>query len=221
MSDELAAYLEPAPAIACDDEIVVAMARDLIAGSKDDIEAAIILFEFVRDGIRYNPYVPFWDLSFYTAEATLKRGKGYCVQKSALLVTLARAVGIPARLGFGDIANHLLPDGLYDYLGTNVMTFHCWAELFLAGKWVKATPSFEEALCTERGWRLVVFDGRNDAMLPATDLEGRPHVSYLKTHFTSPGVALDDLLAAWEEVYTPQRLALWRKALAKEYGIGD
>ena len=39
--------------------------------------------------------------------ATLARGYGFCVNKAVLLAALARAVGIPARLGFADVRNHL------------------------------------------------------------------------------------------------------------------
>lgn len=221
MNDDLSHYLDPAPAIDCDRREMFDLARSIARGSKNDVQAGVRLFEYVRDTIRYNPYVPFWRLEFYTAQATLDRGKGFCVQKAALLVSLARAIGIPARLGFGDIRNHLLPQSLADYLGSDIMTFHSWAELFLAGKWVKATPPFDSDLCRENGWRVVEFDGRTDAMLPATDLAGRPHISYLKVHFSSPGVPLEDILAAWAKVYGPDRLVRWRRELAPQFGVPE
>jgi len=149
-------------------------------------------------------------MSHYRASAVLERGFAYCVQKAALLAAFGRAAGLPARLGFADIENHLVSERLLNYLGTNLMTFHAYTELFIRGRWVKATPSFDRQLCQDQGWQLVVFDGQNDALLPAQDLQGRPHVTYLKYHFTSPGVPLDEIMAAWTKVYGPQRLARWR-----------
>lgn len=218
MHDNREKYLSPSPGIASDDPLITALAADMTDGAADDRERAARLFLFVRDGVRYNPYVPYWDLDHYLAANTLERGKGYCVQKSALLATLARAAGIPARLGFGDIANHILPEGLRGYLGTNVMTFHCWAEMLINGRWVKATPSFEEELTRERGWRLVEFNGTADAMLPETDLSGRRHVEYLRVHRTSGRVPLDRIMDGWLRVYGEKRLKTWRAALAREFG---
>ena len=208
-------YLLPGPAVLSDHPDMIDLAGNIVAGAESDADQAVLLFNLVRDSIRYNPYVPFWDISHYTAPATLKRGKGYCVQKSILLVTLARAAGIPARLGFGDITNHLLPDGLKDYLGSNIMTYHCWAELYMSGRWCKATPSFELPLCEKMGWRLVEFDGRSNALLPETDLAGRKHVSYDRFHFTSETVPLDVIIPAWKGVYGAERVDRWRKELAR------
>src|SRR3990167_7232802 len=41
------------------------------------------------------------------ASACLARGSGFCVAKAALLAAAARASGIPARVGFADVRNHL------------------------------------------------------------------------------------------------------------------
>ena len=207
MSLDLDEYLLPSPGVTCQAPQVLDLARRAVRGAADERQAAVSLFEQAREAVAYSPYVPFWAMEHYEAPAVLGRGYGYCVQKSALLAALARAAGIPARLGFADIENHLLGERFLSYLGTNLMTFHCWAELWLSGRWIKATPSFERRLCQEQGWRLVDFDGQNDAMLPADDLAGRPHIIYLRHHFTSAGVPLAEILAAWEKVYGPQRLA--------------
>jgi len=203
-------YLTPSPGVTCQAPQVLDLARRVAGKADDQGQAAIRLFEHVRDQIAYSPYVPFWAMEHYEAPVVLARGTGFCIQKAALLAALARAARIPARLGFADIENHLLGERFLNYLGANLMTFHCWAELWLSGRWIKATPSFERRLCQEQGWRLVEFDGQNNAMLPADDLAGRPHITYLRQHFTSAGVPLNEILAAWEKVYGPDRLAAWR-----------
>jgi transglutaminase-like putative cysteine protease len=215
--EELEQYLAPAPGVSCDEPELWDLARSIVRGSKNDVEAGVQLFNWVRDTVRYSAYVPFWDLRHYHAATIMARGCGYCVQKSALLVALYRSLGFPARLSFADIENHLLGQNLAQYLGTKVMTFHCFAELFLGGKWVKATPSFEQKLCQAQGWKLVEFNGRENAMLPAEDLQGRPHVAYLKSHFSSPGVPLNRIMEAWETVYGPERMADWRRNLEKNW----
>ncbi len=64
-----------------------------------------------------------------TAINTLRAGKGNADGKARLLVTLARAVGIPARVVTG-VA--VLPDGVFS---------HSWSELWM-GRWIAADPTF-------------------------------------------------------------------------------
>lgn len=214
---ELEDYLAPAPGVSCEEPELFDLARSIVRGSKNDIEAAVKLFYWVRDRIRYSAYVPFWDLRHYHASTVIGRGCGYCVQKSALLAALCRSLGFPTRLTFVDIENNLLGSNLADYLETKIMTFHCYAEIFLGGKWVKATPTFERELCESLGWKVVEFNGRDNAMLPAEALDGRPHIRYLRTHFTSAGIPLDRILESWVAFYGEQRMADWRGNLEKNW----
>jgi transglutaminase-like putative cysteine protease len=209
MSEDLELFLEPAPGIQCDHPEVMELARKIVKGSANDGVAASELFSWVRDTVRYSPYVPFDDLNDYLALSTLERGKGYCVQKSALLCALARAVGIPARLGFADIENHQLPDGLSEVLGSSIMTYHCFVEWFVNGRWLKSTPSFEEPLCAQRGWRLVEFDPENDSLLHTTDQAGKTHITYVSNLGWRQGVPLDEIMEGWKREYTPERVAVW------------
>lgn len=213
MSEDLELFLEPAPGIQCDHPEVLALARKIIKGSANDRDAAAKLFTWVRDTVRYNPYVPFDDLNDYLALSTLERGKGYCVQKSALLCALARSVGIPARLGFADIENHQLPANLAQVLGSPIMAHHCFVEWFVGGRWLKSTPSFEEPLCAERGWRLVEFDPEHDSLLATTDMAGKPHITYLRKLGWRQGVPLDEIMEAWQKEYSPERVSAWAKSV--------
>mgnify|MGYP000395098643 FL=1 len=213
MSENLELFLEPAPGIQCDHPEVLALARKIVKGSANDRQAAAKLFTWVRDTVRYSPYVPFDDLNDYLALSILERGKGYCVQKAALLCALARAVGIPARLGFADIENHQLPAGLFEVLGSALMTHHCFVEWFVGGRWLKSTPSFDEPLCAERSWRLVEFDPEHDSLLATTDLAGRPHITYVRNLGWRREVPLAEILDAWEQEYTAERVAAWARSV--------
>ncbi|MCF8043077.1 MAG: transglutaminase-like domain-containing protein [Desulfarculaceae bacterium] len=212
MSDEqpLENFLVPAPGVQCEAAEIFELARRTARGSVGDVEAARRLFEFVRDTVRYSVRVPFDSLEHYLALNTLARGRGYCVQKAALLCALARAVGIPSRLGFADIENNLLPEGLYEITGGKVLSYHCFVEWYVGGAWYKATPSFDKALSAEHGWRLVEFVPGEDLLLPATDLAGRPHIRYLQQRGWRLGVPLEEMMAYWTEDVGLDHLDAWR-----------
>ena len=106
-------YLRCTYTIDCEEKSVKEQAQRLTNGQETVIEKAITLFYFVRDQIKYNPYVPLYTLDDNKASATLKRGEGYCVQKAILMTALARASGIPTRLGFADIRNHIVPECMW------------------------------------------------------------------------------------------------------------
>lgn len=179
MEKEFEQYLRPTYVIDSDNPVIVDKARELTKGLDDDIQKAVSLFYFVRDKIKYNLYVAKYSADHFKASNTLARGEGYCVQKSILLDALARSVGIPSALGFARCVNHLLPEKIVRWLGGNMFPFHGYAELYLDGKWVKATPSFDIGLTQKNGFVLVDFDGRNNAMYPSHNLAGKPHIEYV------------------------------------------
>ena len=172
-------YLKPTSIIDSDNESIREKAQELTQKHDDDIDKAKALFYFVRDEFKYNPYVPKHLAEHFRASNSFTRGEGYCVQKAVLLVTLARAVGIPARLGFAVIRNNLMPRKLYQIRRTNVFPWHGYAELYLRGKWVKAASDFDLKMCRKNGLIPVEFDGRNDAKLHLHDQEGKLHIEYL------------------------------------------
>jgi len=177
---QLEKYLKPTPVIDCNAPSLQEKARDLTRGQEDIIEKAKSLFYFVRDEIRYNLYVSKSLPEHFRASNTLSRGEGYCVQKAVLLVALARAAGIPAGLGFARLRNHLLPEKTVKWLGTNILPFHGYTELYLNGKWVKATPAFDVKLCEKNRIVPVEFDGKNDATFHSHNQDGKLHIEYLK-----------------------------------------
>ena len=126
--DNLDLYLKPTFVIDSDSEVVKKKATLLAEKYRSQREKAKVLFYFVRDEIKYNPY-PSHSVEDYRASKTLQRGEGYCVQKAVVLTALARAVGIPARLGFADIRNNLAPKDLVEIMGTNMFVYHGYFEL--------------------------------------------------------------------------------------------
>lgn len=172
-------YLAATDFIDSDHPDVRGKAFDVTGGSPGDIEKAKKLFYFVRDSIRYTPYTLRTHPEHFRASFTLSTGEGFCVQKAILLAALGRAVGIQARLGFAVLKNHLLPDNLASLLVGNEIPDHGFTELFLRGKWVKATPSFDKEMCEQNRFIPVEFNGKADALLHSHTRDGLPHIEYV------------------------------------------
>jgi transglutaminase-like putative cysteine protease len=196
---DLAAYLKPGRFVDSDHPAVVAFARR--AGGGDQREAAVRLYYAVRDDILYDPYRAFDEPETYRASAVLAEKRGYCVGKAALLAAAARAIGIPARIAFADVRNHLATPRLLALTGTDVFIYHGITELWLDGRWVKATPTFNLTLCEKFHIRPLEFDGQADAVLHPYDSDGRQHMEYVLERGTYADVPLDILMPAMLETY--------------------
>jgi len=187
-------YLKSTYTIDCEEKSVKEKAQMLAIGQETMIEKAKVLFYFVRDQIKYNPYVPLYTLEDNKASVTLSRGEGYCVQKAILLAALTRASGIPACLGFADIRNYILTKKLADAMrGKNLFIYHGYVSFYLDGKWVKATPAFDLKMCQKNQIIPVEFDGESDAQFHQYNREGKLHIEYVQDHGY-----YDDL--PWEEM---------------------
>jgi transglutaminase-like putative cysteine protease len=175
----MALYLAPADYIDSDHPLVTARARELCGAAGGGSRAAQAVYYFVRD-LRYEGG-DFEDLEIYRASSVLAAGHGYCVGKAALCAALARAAGIPARLGFADVRNHLASPRLLEAMGTDVFAWHAYAQLFLAGRWVSVSPTFDAASCRRAGVAALAFDGEHDALLQSFG-PGGSTMSYIKRH---------------------------------------
>jgi transglutaminase-like putative cysteine protease len=194
-------YLSPTYYIDSRNEKIMEFAEQVSHDADEGIEKAVRLFYAVRDQIRYDPYGIEKNPVYFKASSTLKRKSGFCVAKAILLAALARAVQIPSRLGFADVRNHLTTDRLKSLMKTDVFVFHGYTELYLAGKWVKATPTFNLDLCDKFGVSPLEFDGKTDCMLHEFDKEGNRHMEYLKDHGHYADLPVEKLLASMKEAY--------------------
>ena len=209
-------YLQPGVYIDSDHPAVVAFAREHVRGSTE-IARAVSLYYAVRDGIRYNPFLDFTVESAYRASDCLAAGEGFCVGKAALLAACARAEGIPARVGFADVRNHLSTPRLLEYIGSDVFVFHGYCEMFLERRWVKATPAFNLALCTKFRVKPLEFDGRNDSIFHPYDADERRHMEYLRDRGTFADVPASEIQQAFREYY-PRLYELGRDAARETFG---
>ena len=198
---ELDRYLCPTWFIDSDDPGVKAYAAQITKGCTNDEERAVKCFYAVRDGIRYDPYSITSEPLDYRASVTLDRRVAYCIPKAVLLTALARAVGIPARLGFADVRNHLASKKLLAQLGSDLFIFHGFTELWLAGRWVKATPAFNIELCRRFGVRPLEFDGRHDLLFHEYSVDGQRNMEYVGSRGTFADLPLKEILTAFQKEY--------------------
>ena len=135
------------------------------------------------------------------ASAVLERRSAYCVPKAVLLTAAARAAGIPARLGFADVRNHLQSERLEAVMQTDLFVFHGYSALWIDGRWVKASPAFNAELCARFGVAPLDFDGRIDALLHAFTGDGRRHMEYVRDRGLRQDLPLDEILTAFAQHY--------------------
>lgn len=197
----LASALQPTPIIDSDHPTVIAFARAAVDNFAGDVARAVALHDAVRDGFRYDPYKLDLSAAGLSASRVISNGYGWCVPKAILLAAAARAVGIPARVGFADVRNHLSTARLRESMGTDVFYYHGYAAIYLAGQWVKATPAFNISLCERFGLLPLNFDGINDSIYHAFDTSGQRHMEYIGFRGEFDEVPHRDLLRTFAEHY--------------------
>ena len=212
----LEAWLRPGTFVDSNDPDVRAFAQEATAGAGDAVSRAVRLYYAVRDGVLYDPYYVGEAGSFFRASDCLRARRGFCIPKAALLAAVGRAVGVPTRVGYADVRNHLSTKKLIDLVGGDVFYWHGFTELHLEGRWVKATPAFNLSLCERFGVRPLEFDGRHDSLFHEFDRDGRRHMEYLREHGSYADVPYDTILAEFRRCHT-RWLALRRDGLQGDF----
>ncbi len=198
-------YLEPAEFIDSDHPSVQAFSRGSLAVGDSVVDQVVDLYYRVRDGIRYTPYLDYADPEMYRASSVLRNGFGFCISKASLLAACGRALGIPARIGFGDVQNHLNSPRLREINGGDIMRWHAFTEFYLEGIWVKSTPAFNLELCNRFRVKPLEFNGREDSIFHPYDVDQRRHMEYLNMRGSFADVPLDLILTTWRE-FSPKLL---------------
>ena len=132
--------------------------------------------------------------------------------KASLLCALGRACGIPSRIGFATVRNHLATRQLIEHLGTDLFVYHGFTEFYLEERWIKATPAFNSELCRKHNVAPLEFNGCDDSIFHAYNLEKKLFMEYVEDHGTYSDVPLDVILAGWKKVYGAKRVMNWIRA---------
>lgn len=172
-------FLRPTEFLDHDRPEVSEFARRGAAGAETDRERAVRLYYAVRDGFQYDPHVLDLRREGLRASGLLGRDRGYCVEKAVLLAASARAVGVPSRLSFYIVRNHIATERLTRLLRKDYLVFHGAAELWLDGRWIKATPAFNRGLCERLGVEPLEFQGTEDSIFQSYDRAGNVFMEYL------------------------------------------
>ena len=164
MKEDLALFLRPGQMVQSTDDAVVGFTRRAIGIETQAKEQVIRLYYAVRDQIRYDPYDIELSTEGLSARRNLETGIGWCISKAVLLAACCRSIGVPARLGYSDVRNHLSTQKLREKMGTDVFYWHGYTSIHLNGKWLKATPAFNLELCHKFQIRPLDFDGEKDSI---------------------------------------------------------
>ena len=200
-TDAPAACLQPGDYIDSDAPLVRAFAERITEGATGEIAAALKLYRAVRDDIAYDPYRRIGSAEAFRASTVLADGRGFCIGKAALLAAVARAAGIPARVGYADVRNHLATRKLLELLGSDLFVWHGYTQLYLDGRWVKATPAFDARLCERFGVEPLEFDGRSDSLLQPCSRRGDQYMEYVRDRGLLADVPANAILRDFTDAY--------------------
>ncbi|HEX7220792.1 MAG TPA: transglutaminase family protein [Burkholderiales bacterium] len=209
-------YLQPGRYIDSGHQAIQEFSKQNSSGNTPR-ERAVSLYYAVRDKIRYNPFLDFSKAEAFRASSVLEAGEGFCIGKAALLAACARTAGIEARVGFADVKNHLTTPRLAETMGSDLFVYHGYTELHIEGRWVKATPAFNLALCTRFRVKPLEFDGRADSIFHPFDADERRHMEYLRDRGVYADVPVEEIQRAFREAY-PKFYALGADAAKESFG---
>lgn len=155
-----------------------------------DKEKAIALYFLVRDAFLYDPY--HLDLTHEGLKASnvLSKKRSWCVEKSSVLAACLRKFGIPSRLGYAIVTNHIGVEKLTHYLRREEIVFHGFVDVFLNGQWVKCTPAFDQRICRVSGVTPLDWDGEKDSLFQEFD-QGKKFMEYKHFYGTFNDVPIE------------------------------
>ena len=219
MDQQFKKYLSPTAIIDSDHQTVKDYAAGVLKNAASDpIAKAIKLYYAVRDVIWYDPYLPFFRPEHYRASNVLKKGRAFCVGKASLLCALGRVCGIPSRVGFATVRNHLATKQLLEFLGSDLFVYHGFVEFYLDHKWVKATPAFNIELCRKHRVIPLEFNGREDSIFHPYNSEKKQFMEYVDDHGTYVDIPVEEIITGWEKTYGKNRVRNWIAGYEKSEG---
>jgi hypothetical protein len=145
------------------------------------------LYEHVRDRFLYDPYHLDLRPQALKASEILTQKRAWCVEKAIVLAACFRAAGIPAKLGFGIVVNHIGVEKLTSYLQREEIVFHGFVEAFVDGVWSKCTPAFDPRICRLSGVEPLAWNQRDDSLFQEFSSNGK-FMEYIHFYGSFPDV---------------------------------
>lgn len=170
------------------------------------LDFALKAYHYIRDAWPYNPYRFSLIENDWRASKICTHKTGHCLDKAILLISVLRAKNIPARLGLAKVRNHIAVEDIIEKFGNDVLVPHGYVELYLNGKWVKATPAFNKSLCEKLNVEPLEFDGIHDSLFQAYDSSGTSvFMEYLEDYGAFDHVPLTYMFDLMKDTYPPLR----------------
>jgi len=207
-------FLQPNYFVDADHESIAHFVNANSDGTLNSKERLIELYYAIRDGWHYNPYHVSTQRADYRASNLLFRSYergGHCIDKANLLAACARILGVPSRLHFANVRNHIGTEKFEEVLQTNLMVFHGYVELWLDDKWVAATPAFNKELCERLGVAPLAFDGETSSIFQEYDRKGGTFMQYEHDYGSFADIPFDLMVKEWKHYYPHLN---WQKALS-------
>lgn len=209
-------YLQPTYFLDFERSVVRNFAEQNCTPTDSPKKKAVDLYYAVRDQIKYDPYDIQPERPRMQASAILQKGSGYCVAKAVVLAAVARQQGIPTRLGFADVTNHISTRKLREIMKSDLFIFHGYTEFLLDEKWVKATPAFNLSLCSRFHVRPLEFDGDQDSLFHEFDTLGQKHMEYMNDHGHFDDLPFELIFSAYAKQY-PGMFARFKSLKASDF----
>lgn len=199
--ESMSQYLKPTEFINSDNVRVITFVNDVVGIEKDKKNAILRLFYKIRDGIPYHFDSMGIKKELFIASNVIDAEGSFCIPKAVLLASAARVIGVPSRLGFADVKNHLATDKVLEKLKTDLFVFHGYTELFINEKWVKATPAFNKELCKKFNVKPLDFDGENDSVFQEYTESGDKYMNYIMDHGSFTDLPFELMITSFKKAY--------------------
>ncbi|GGW73156.1 transglutaminase superfamily protein [Winogradskyella epiphytica] len=170
--------------------------------SDSPLAFALKAYYYIRDAWPYNPYRFSLIEDDWKASEISTHQSGHCLDKAILLISVLRGKNIPARLGLAKVKNHIAVEDIVEKFGNDVLVPHGYVEIFLNGKWVKATPAFNKTLCEKLKVEPLDFDGVNDSLFqPYMASNDIKFMEYIEDYGTFDHVPLAYMFQLMKDTY--------------------
>lgn len=160
----------------------------------------IALYEKVRDFALYDPYHLDLRPSALKASVVCQKQRAWCVEKSLLMVACCRALGVPAKMGFSTVVNHIGADKLEKFLLRKEITFHGYVVVYWNQNWVRCTPAFDRRICSLTKVEPLEWDAQNDSLFQR-ETENGLFMEYLHEYGEFADIPFDLMESEMEKYY--------------------
>ncbi len=194
-------YLESTYYFDYENESVQKLISEYENETLSDKEKTIRIYIKVRDYWKYDPYSISLSKEKYKSSYIAKKLTGNCVEKSIILISSLRGLGIPARLHLAKVKNHIAVERLTEKFGSNELTPHGMVSVYLDNNWLKMSPAFNKSLCEKLNVEPLEFDGENNSFLQQFNSEGNRFMEYIDDYGYFEDVPLDFMISNIKEHY--------------------